>query len=44
VAVVMLKDGLPVHQAEDQLDAAEGSVHAALGAWFADPPNNRPTA
>ncbi len=31
VAVVMLKGGLPVHEAEDRLDAAEGSVHAALG-------------
>ncbi len=30
VAVVMLKGGLKVHEAEDRLDAAEGSVHAAL--------------
>ena len=28
--VVMLKGGLKVHEAEDRLDAAEGSVHAAL--------------
>ena len=31
VAVVMLKAGCPVHEAEDRLDAAEGSVHAAMG-------------
>jgi N-acetylmuramic acid 6-phosphate etherase len=30
VAVVMLKGGLKVHEAEDRLDAAEGSIHAAL--------------
>lgn len=30
VALVMLKGGLKVHEAEDRLDAAEGSVHAAL--------------
>jgi N-acetylmuramic acid 6-phosphate etherase len=42
VAVVMLKGGLPVHQAEDRLDAAEGSVHGALGTSLADPPNKLP--
>jgi len=31
VAVVMLQGGLAVHEAEDRLDAAEGSVHGALG-------------
>lgn len=31
VAVVMLKAGCTAHAAEDRLDAAEGSVHAALG-------------
>jgi N-acetylmuramic acid 6-phosphate etherase len=30
VAVVMLKGGFSVHQAEDRLEAAEGSVHGAL--------------
>ncbi len=30
VAVVMLKGGLAVHEAEDRLEAAEGSVQAAL--------------
>jgi len=30
VAVVMLQGGLPVHAAEDRLEAAEGSVHGAL--------------
>ena len=32
VAVVMLKGGLKAHEAEDRLDAAEGSVQGAL-AW-----------
>jgi N-acetylmuramic acid 6-phosphate etherase len=32
VAVVMLKGGCPVHEAEDRLDAADGSVHGALAA------------
>jgi N-acetylmuramic acid 6-phosphate etherase len=32
VAVVMLKAGCSAHQAEDRLDAAEGSVHGALRA------------
>lgn len=32
VAVVMVKGGLAVHEAEDRLEAAEGSVHAALAA------------
>ena len=31
VAVVMLKAGCKAHEAEDRLDAAEGSIHAALG-------------
>ena len=30
LAVVMLKGGLAAHEAEDRLEAAEGSVHAAL--------------
>jgi N-acetylmuramic acid 6-phosphate etherase len=42
VAVVMLKGGLPVHEAEDRLDAAEGSVHGALGA-AASPPADAST-
>ena len=39
VAVVMLKAGCRVHEAEDRLDAAEGSVHAALG-QPGGPPNS----
>ncbi len=38
VAVVMLKGGLKAHEAEDRLDAAEGSIQAALRGSEPNPP------